>query len=349
MSAHELRCRDLQSGDIFLKVSDQSLLSGAIQFGQSLAGGKNTAIVHAGIMFDSTYAIESQGPGITANDMRVQNSEVWLLRLSLYQAERRARRLRALTLGKLLSAFGETLFEASGGRTPASFDNLRTLSFWGHDEKGGFHLLREALGAGAGARMEGDGASAVPPLGATGGMPVEVMEARYPVRVESMGLAQDSGGAGARRGGLGVFREYRMLIDGVSASAAGSAEAGPAGRAGRIARKTLRDAPALRQKEHGGTRGRRVHGVSQKAIRSASPPPAAAVGAIPPSVRPRTCGPTFCAASSRPKAAESAYGVVLGGAPGFRDRRGRHPKTQAGKIISHFLPPYLVDSRRKGR
>ena len=147
--------------------------------------------------------------------------------------------LRALTLGKLLSAFGEALFEASGGRTPAGFDNLRTLSFWGHDEKGGFHLLREALGAGAGAHMKGDGASAVPPIGATGGMPIEVMEARYPVRVESMGLAQDSGGAGARRGGLGVYREYRLLIDGVSASAAGSAEAGAFGRCGRIGRKAV--------------------------------------------------------------------------------------------------------------
>ncbi len=163
--------------------------------------------------------------------------------------------LRALTLGKLLSAFGEALFQASGGRAPAGFDSLRTLSFWGHDKKGDSHLLREALGAGAGAHMGGDGASAVPPLGATGGMPVEVMEARYPVRVESMGLAPDSGGAGKHRGGLGVDRVYRLLMEGVAASAAGCADAGPSGGAGGSAGKPYRirhlsgkkriDAPAV--------------------------------------------------------------------------------------------------------
>ncbi len=145
--------------------------------------------------------------------------------------------LRALTLGKVLTAFGAALQEASGGRTPAGFDNLRTLSLWGCDEGGAFHLLREALGAGGGARAGADGASAVPPLGGAGGMPVEVMEARYPVRVEAMGLAEDSGGAGVHRGGMGVYRQYRVLIDGTLASVAGNAQEGPAGGAGASAGK----------------------------------------------------------------------------------------------------------------
>jgi len=68
-----LRCRDLRAGDILLKVSDGSILSRAIQFGQERAGGVNSGIVHAGLLFDSTYVIEAQGPGISANDLRVQN------------------------------------------------------------------------------------------------------------------------------------------------------------------------------------------------------------------------------------------------------------------------------------
>ena len=225
--------------------------------------------------------------------------------------------LRALTLGKLLSAFGEALFEASQGRTPAGFDSLRTLSFWGRDEKGGSHLLREALGAGAGARMESDGASAVPPVGAAGGMSVEVMEARYPARVEAMGLVQDSGGAGRRRGGLGVYREYRLLMDGAAASAADGAEAGPSGRAGASAGKPYQ--------------------IERRAGRKRVPLPA--VGASAPfssgdSIRVSTPGgggwgdpkerdPQETRADvlrgfvSR-EAAESLYGVVLGRAPDFK-------------------------------
>ena len=41
--------------------------------------------------------------------------------------------------------------------------------------------------------------------------PVEAIEATCPLRVESTTLRQDSGGAGCRRGGLGLRREVRLL------------------------------------------------------------------------------------------------------------------------------------------
>jgi hypothetical protein len=69
----QLRCRDLRPGDIMLKVSDGSAVSGAIQLGQRLVGGANPQVVHAGVMFDSTYIVEAQGAGIIANDLRVQD------------------------------------------------------------------------------------------------------------------------------------------------------------------------------------------------------------------------------------------------------------------------------------
>jgi hypothetical protein len=69
----QLHCRDLKAGDILLKVSDGTVLSKAIQFGQKAVGGRNAGVVHAGVMFDSTFIIEAQRAGITANDLRVQD------------------------------------------------------------------------------------------------------------------------------------------------------------------------------------------------------------------------------------------------------------------------------------
>ena len=148
-------------------------------------------------------------------------------------------------------------------------------------------------------------------------MPVEVMEARYPVRVESMGLAQDSGGAGARRGGLGVFREYRMLIDGVSASAAGSAEAGPAGGPGASAGKPYE------MRRRSGKKSAQAPAVGAStafsqgdSIRVSTP---GGGGWGDPKERdPEDVRADVLRGFVSPKAAEAAYGVVLGGAPGFQ-------------------------------
>jgi N-methylhydantoinase B len=44
-------------------------------------------------------------------------------------------------------------------------------------------------------------------------LPVEFTETRFPLRVETLALAPDSGGAGQRRGGLGYRKEIRVLRD----------------------------------------------------------------------------------------------------------------------------------------
>jgi N-methylhydantoinase B len=44
-------------------------------------------------------------------------------------------------------------------------------------------------------------------------MPVEVMEAEHPVRIEDYSFVPDSCGAGQYRGGVGVRRSYRVLAD----------------------------------------------------------------------------------------------------------------------------------------
>ena len=44
-------------------------------------------------------------------------------------------------------------------------------------------------------------------------LPVEVMEAEHPVRVEDYSFVPDSCGAGQYRGGVGIRRSYRILAD----------------------------------------------------------------------------------------------------------------------------------------
>lgn len=70
---NQLRCRDLRAGDLLLKLNAGSLINRVIRFGQSLVGQQNSEIVHAGILFDSTYIVEASGPGVIANDLRTKN------------------------------------------------------------------------------------------------------------------------------------------------------------------------------------------------------------------------------------------------------------------------------------
>ena len=67
------------------------------------------------------------------------------------------------------------------------------------------------LGGGWGAKLTEDGVSATVCMndGDTHNSPIEQAEAKYPVLVEHYRLAQDSGGAGRHRGGLGIDRVVR--------------------------------------------------------------------------------------------------------------------------------------------
>jgi N-methylhydantoinase B len=66
-------------------------------------------------------------------------------------------------------------------------------------------------GGGWGAKRSEDGVSATVCMndGDTHNSPIEQAEAKYPVLVEHYALAQDSGGAGRHRGGLGIDRVVR--------------------------------------------------------------------------------------------------------------------------------------------
>jgi N-methylhydantoinase B len=101
---------------------------------------------------------------------------------------------------------------AIGGQT-ADAENVILSGF---DPRTGRRFVSgEATAVGWGAHAGGPGGSAMVNYG--GGdlknFPVEVLEARYPVRIHRYGLRRGSGGAGRHRGGDGVVREYEVLAD----------------------------------------------------------------------------------------------------------------------------------------
>ncbi|HEY1647510.1 MAG TPA: hypothetical protein VGF96_06000 [Terracidiphilus sp.] len=69
----QLYGRDLRSGDILLQVNTGTMTHQVIRFGQKLMGRGNEEIIHAGIMFDNRFIIESAGRGIAANDIYLQD------------------------------------------------------------------------------------------------------------------------------------------------------------------------------------------------------------------------------------------------------------------------------------
>jgi N-methylhydantoinase B len=92
--------------------------------------------------------------------------------------------------------------------------NIQIYGFYGNDTEGKLFLMREIFGAGSGARPYADGTDAVDLVPYSKNLPAEFMEQRFPVIVERVGLAKDSGGPGKYRGGLGYVKELRLLVDG---------------------------------------------------------------------------------------------------------------------------------------
>jgi N-methylhydantoinase B len=73
--------------------------------------------------------------------------------------------------------------------------------------------MREVLGGGSGGRPWADGSDTIHIVPDSKNLPVEFTETRFPLRVETLALAPDSGGPGQRRGGLGYRKEIRVLRD----------------------------------------------------------------------------------------------------------------------------------------
>ncbi len=101
---------------------------------------------------------------------------------------------------------------AAGGPTTSGL-----LLFGARAADGRWSILYEVHGGGEGATAARDGAPAVRVhMSNVMNTPTEVIEAEYPIAIVEHALRDDSGGDGARRGGLGLRRAYRMLAPDVT-------------------------------------------------------------------------------------------------------------------------------------
>lgn len=114
-----------------------------------------------------------------------------------------SQRIVDVMLGALVQALPERIPAASCG----SMNNVAL----GSDAADGWSYY-ETIGGGMGAGAETAGLSAVQThMTNTLNTPIEVLESRYPLRVQRYAVRSGSGGAGARRGGDGIVREFEFL------------------------------------------------------------------------------------------------------------------------------------------
>ena len=120
--------------------------------------------------------------------------------------------MRFFTFLRVLGIFAGCLAKATGGRMPADQETIRIWGIHGSDEER-FFLFREVLGGGSGGRWYADGSDVIHIVPNSRNLPAEFSETRFPILVEQLGLKQDSGGPGQRRGGLGYDKRIRALRD----------------------------------------------------------------------------------------------------------------------------------------
>ncbi len=117
-----------------------------------------------------------------------------------------SQRIVDVLIGALAQALPEQAVGAANGANV-------TAVFFGHDPRYDRpYVYLETLGGGFGGRFTKDGKDGVQVhITNTSNLPVEAIEAEYPLLVESYGLIEDSGGAGKYRGGLGIRRVVRPM------------------------------------------------------------------------------------------------------------------------------------------
>ena len=120
---------------------------------------------------------------------------------------------RTFVILRLLGVLAGVLAKATGGAMPADQETIRYTGVHGLDADGAPYLMREVLGGGSGGRPYADGEDTIHVVPDSRNIPTEFSESRFPLLVERLGLAVDSGGPGRYRGGLGYEKHIRMLRD----------------------------------------------------------------------------------------------------------------------------------------
>lgn len=157
---------------------------------------------------------------------------------AVYSRTDTSERLCDLIFSALAPAVPEYSLAACTGR------GLFTIS--GTDPRTGrYYVYNESMGGGEGAHMTQDGSTAVQTaVSNSRNVPVEVVEAEYPLQVVAYELAADSGGPGKWRGGLSYRRQVRVLGHEAKAVVSGNCQRIPSwglagGLPGAVARRDL--------------------------------------------------------------------------------------------------------------
>ena len=116
------------------------------------------------------------------------------------------------TSSRIVDAVLGALAQALPERIPAASQGSMNNLAMGRRAAAGSWDYYETLGGGMGAGPQAAGLSGVQThMTNTLNTPIEVLESQYPLRVRRYALRGGSGGAGQRRGGDGVIREYEFL------------------------------------------------------------------------------------------------------------------------------------------
>jgi N-methylhydantoinase B len=120
---------------------------------------------------------------------------------------------RNLTSMILADAILNTFGQAAPDRAMAAGGPYQGIILGGWDPaRNRYYVDYENFAGGQGGSTLGDGTDVYQiHMTNTSNLPIEVMELEFPVRVERYELIPDSGGAGLYRGGLGVYRDLRIL------------------------------------------------------------------------------------------------------------------------------------------
>ncbi len=127
-------------------------------------------------------------------------------------------RARMLSAYRCFNAVMRALSEAVPERVIASGNDTTHSLALSHLEDGRYRVYLEIFGGGFGASARVDGCDGVDSaLSNCTNTPVEATDMDFAhFRVVGYGLMSDTGGAGRRRGGLGLWRSFEVLKDGVN-------------------------------------------------------------------------------------------------------------------------------------
>ncbi len=157
---------------------------------------------------------KAQIPGIIINEGVTEVFRCRIPKRTILSSEFPAPVVSRMTcMLRMISAYTVALAKAFNGEVVADMQNIQIYGLYGEDLSGKLFLMREIFGAGSGARPYADGTDAVDLVPYSKNLPAEFIEQRFPVTVERVGLAMDSGGPGKYRGGLGYVKELRTLVD----------------------------------------------------------------------------------------------------------------------------------------